>query len=335
MGLQLPSELIDVLAMLGMTWPEADEELLFERAGYWMDFSTAADEQRSAADEAVAKMLAENSSPGLERFDDYWDRVAGDWGHMNGSSVTAGTVAVAYYAAAGLVLAMKIAVIVQLIALAIALAAAAAASFVTLGSSVAAAAAYARTVFTIIQRIVQGTITAIQAYGPMLAQVVGALAEVGTLALDSRPIHDSADGRDGPETDAERDQREQAREARLDQLSGDPAHGGKTTPGSEREAEVGLSLEETGALDGPITRDPSGSAEFIDDNGQKWDVKGFQTRSGKGGYDPAKAAAKIERELAAGHNVILDLKKLQEPDLSNLKDMVRNNSDWAGKVIIY
>lgn len=335
MGMQLPGELIDVLAMLGMTWPEADEELLFERAGYWMDFSSAADDQREIADEAVIAMLAENSSPGLERFDDYWDRVAGDWGHMNGSSVTAGTVAVAYYAAAGLVLAMKIAVIVQLIALAIALAAAAAASYVTLGTSVAAAAAYARTVYTAIQRIVRMTIQAIAAYGPLLAEVVGELAQIGTLVLDSRPIHESADGRDGPESETERKQREDQREQRLDQLSGDPAHGGKTTPGSEREAEVGLSLEETGALDGPITRDPSGSAEFIDDNGQKWDVKGFQTRSGRGGYDPAKAQAKIERELAAGHNVILDLSKLQEPDLSNLKDMVRNNSSWAGKVIIY
>lgn len=335
MGMQLPGELIEVLAMLGMTWPEADEELLMERGDHWMEFSSAADEQRESADAAVVAMLAENTSPGLDRFDDYWDRIAGDWGHLNGSSVTAGTVAVAYYAAAALVLAMKIVVIVQLVALAIVLAAAAAASFVTLGASVAAAAAYARTVFMIIQRIVRTTIMAIQALGPQLAEVVGALAQIGTLVLDSRPIHDSPDGRDGPETEEERAAREQERQERLDDLSGDPAHGGKTTPGSEREAEVGLSLEETGALDGPITRDPSGSAEFIDAEGQKWDVKGFQTRSGKGGYDPAKAAAKIERELAAGHNVILDLSKLQEPDLSNLKDMVRNNSDWAGKVIIY
>lgn len=335
MGMQLPDELIDVLAMLGLTWPEADEELLFERAGHWKEFSSGVGDQRELADDAVMTMLAENTSPGLERFDDYWDRIAGDWGHLTASSITAGTVAVAYYAAAALVLAMKIAVIVQLIALAIVLAAAAASSYVTLGSSFAAAAAYARTTFTAIQRIVRMTIRAIADYGPILAELVGALAEIGTLVLDSRPIHSSEDGRDGPETEQEQADREAEREQRLDELSGDPAHGGKTTAGSEREAEVGLSLEETGALDGPIERDPSGSAEFIDAEGQKWDVKGFQTRSGKGGYDPAKAQAKIERELAAGHNVILDLSKLQEPDLSNLKDMVRNNSDWAGKVIIY
>jgi hypothetical protein len=48
----------------------------------------------------------------------------------------------------------------------------------------------------------------------------------------------------------------EAEARRLEELASDPAHGGKITPGSMREAQVALGLEKAGRLPGPVTRDP-------------------------------------------------------------------------------
>jgi hypothetical protein len=39
MGLQLPSELVSLLSMLGYNWPQADEEKLFEMGHAWLNFA--------------------------------------------------------------------------------------------------------------------------------------------------------------------------------------------------------------------------------------------------------------------------------------------------------
>ncbi|MFI8709568.1 hypothetical protein ACIGHG_21485 [Bacillus sp. NPDC077411] len=60
-------------------------------------------------------------------------------------------------------------------------------------------------------------------------------------------------------------------QAELDVLADDPAHAGSTRQydidQGLLERKVGLSLEESGKVKGPITRDPSGKAEFFDANG--------------------------------------------------------------------
>lgn len=104
-------ELIEALSWLGMTWPEADEELLLQRGQHWLELGRAGGDQRDLANDAVATMLARNHSPGLERFSQTWERVGGGWGHLHGSMVTADAVAAAYFACAAAVLAMKLAVI--------------------------------------------------------------------------------------------------------------------------------------------------------------------------------------------------------------------------------
>lgn len=88
---------------------------------------------------------------------------------------------------------------------------------------------------------------------------------------------------------------------------------------SLREAEVGLSLEERGALPGPIRRDPSGSAEFIDANGKKWDVKAWNSRYAPKGYNTESALAAVRREVGAGENVIVDTGNMSADHISDLK----------------
>jgi hypothetical protein len=110
-------------------------------------------------------------------------------------------------------------------------------------------------------------------------------------------------------------------QAELDALASDPAHGGKISPKSIQERTVGLELEKAGKVPGPITRDPSGKAEFIDGAGNKWDVKGFNSDfpPKKGGFSLAKDAGKVDKSLASGENVMLDTSKMKPEDVAALK----------------
>ncbi len=107
----------------------------------------------------------------------------------------------------------------------------------------------------------------------------------------------------------------------LGALASDPAHGGATTPGAEREREIGLGAEQAGIVKGPIIRDPSGAAEFIDSDGQAWDVKGFRSDFpvSRGGFEIDRAMNNVEKELRSGHNVIIDTGNLSEDDLGALQ----------------
>ncbi len=120
------------------------------------------------------------------------------------------------------------------------------------------------------------------------------------------------------------------------ELSADPSHGGKRTTGSRREAWVGLRLEKAGVLRGPIRREGSGSAEFIDAAGVRWDVKAFHSERAAedGGFVLERAIAKLAKELAAGQNVILDDRALSG-EHANLLDQVIQQKQWAQRVHWY
>ncbi|OME24219.1 hypothetical protein BSK47_03175, partial [Paenibacillus odorifer] len=105
-------------------------------------------------------------------------------------------------------------------------------------------------------------------------------------------------------------------QSEIDALAHDPAHAGSTRQidieKGKHEARVGLELEEMKKLDGPIARDPSGKAEFIDAKGQAWDVKSFNSNypPKKGGYKLSSAMRSINKSLSEGENVILDVTNL-------------------------
>lgn len=60
-----------------------------------------------------------------------------------------------------------------------------------------------------------------------------------------------------------------------------------------------------------------------------------QTRPGKGGYTRSKAEESIQKEIAAGEHVALDISKLSQADRDDLKELVASHPEWAGKVVIY
>jgi len=146
---------------------------------------------------------------------------------------------------------------------------------------------------------------------------------------------------------------------RYDELSKDPAHGGKVTRNSKREAEVGLDLESQGRLPGPIQRSPLGKAtdgsgldlgEFFDRSGKAWDVKGFKDKfpldskknpgqtmpeGTQGRYSRTKARDTIQKEINGGKNIILDSRDLSPAAHADLDNLVKSEPGWKGKVIWY
>jgi hypothetical protein len=123
-------------------------------------------------------------------------------------------------------------------------------------------------------------------------------------------------------TEASRKQPPQSRVERINQLAADPAHNGKISPKSIQEAEVGLSLEESGHIKGPITRDPRpDGGEFIDADGNTWDVKAFDSRwpPKKGGFKLDRDIAKVESEIIKGENVIIDTSYLSQDHIKQLR----------------
>jgi len=124
--------------------------------------------------------------------------------------------------------------------------------------------------------------------------------------------------------------------AKYEILARDPAQGGKITPKTEQERRVGLELENRGYVPGPITRDPTGKAEFIDAQGNKWDVKGFNSyyRPSEGGFKLQVDVKKVDKSLNEGENVMLDTSKMTPSDIAALKaeGAVRG---WGDKVVYW
>jgi len=138
------------------------------------------------------------------------------------------------------------------------------------------------------------------------------------------------------EEEAAREAAEKARLARRNELAKDPAQGGKITPKTLREADVAMGLESRGRLKAPVTREPTGGADFVDGNGQEWDVKQFNSNfpPEKGGFDLTKSMTKINESLRDGENVIVDSVNMSPSDLNALKQAVQAQG-LGDKVIFY
>jgi len=130
---------------------------------------------------------------------------------------------------------------------------------------------------------------------------------------------------DAPKVDPKKEEPEPTfgqLKARLKKLAEDPAHNGKISAKTINEAKVGLRLEKSGKLKGPITRDPNpAGAEFIDANGVKWDVKSFRSDfpPRKGGFKLDRDLEKLKAELSKAENVIIDTQKMSPQHVADLK----------------
>ena len=115
----------------------------------------------------------------------------------------------------------------------------------------------------------------------------------------------------------------------LNNLARDPAHKNTTNINDiakgNHEREIGLDLEKRGKIKN-IIRDPTGKAEFIENNGngQKWDIKSFNSNypPRKGGFKLERDFAKILNEIKQGENVIVETTNMSSEHINALKNEI-------------
>ncbi|WP_019631757.1 hypothetical protein [Actinomadura atramentaria] len=137
MGLQLPGELISLLGMLGYNWPEADETKLFQLGGTWMDMASTLHATVSDADAVAQRIWSENKGDDFDAFRTAWSGDEAPTRNLGDAANGCLMVGAGLMVCAGVVLALKINVIVQLTMLAIEIAQAIATAAPTFGASLA------------------------------------------------------------------------------------------------------------------------------------------------------------------------------------------------------
>lgn len=137
MGLQLPGELISLLGMLGYTWPEADEEKLFQMGGDWLDFAADFGTPVQDADGHAGLVWSANEGDALKAFQQAWQEPEAPVPALRDGQVAANIMGAGLMVCGMIVLALKITVIIQLTWLAIQIAMAIAEAPATFGASLA------------------------------------------------------------------------------------------------------------------------------------------------------------------------------------------------------
>jgi hypothetical protein len=135
MGINLPGELAGLLNDMGYTWPEVDEEKLFQLGGHWMGFASTVDGIRADAVAAADRVSAGNRGDAMDAFSAKWNDQDSPAGVLGDAVTAANVVGACLYVCAAVVLALKINVIVQLITLLIEIYQAIATAAPTFGAS--------------------------------------------------------------------------------------------------------------------------------------------------------------------------------------------------------
>lgn len=163
-----------------------------------------------------------------------------------------------------------------------------------------------------------GAVIVVTASAELAAAVGGAIAlGYGGYLLTEAADGSSSSGSSGSGT------RPRTREERLDELASDPARGGQITATGLREAEVGLEMEEAGALRGPVQRSPHAGTDLVDGNGMQWDVKSYRSaQTGRGRFVAEDALRKLRLEVAGKDGVIIDTKLMSAEDVHSLRALV-------------
>jgi hypothetical protein len=159
MSLELPGELRSLLGVLGYTWPEADEDKLVEMGQAWLRLATTLDTLTAAAESGATPVWSDNTGTDIAAFRQWWSNEDSPLASLRDgmpASVLTGTGLVI---CGTIVLALKVAVIVQLTVLAIQIAQAIATAPVTFGASLAEIPVFQAVARTIVGNLFEEVIT--------------------------------------------------------------------------------------------------------------------------------------------------------------------------------
>jgi uncharacterized protein YukE len=138
MSIDLPSQVVWFLNLIGVNWPDVDEDQVRAFAGHVRDFGNNIDNTHQAASSTVQQMGESYTGQSYEQLVSTWARMSND--HMSELVSACGVVATALDVAADTIVAAKVAAIGELVALAASFMADQAAAFLTFGAAEAAEA---------------------------------------------------------------------------------------------------------------------------------------------------------------------------------------------------
>ncbi|MEV4616560.1 hypothetical protein AB0K43_28765 [Kitasatospora sp. NPDC049258] len=153
MSIELPSELIWIMDLIGLNWPDVDEDELREWAAHIREFGQGMAESHDDTDSLLKNLGGAFDGAAYEAMLGRWGEASA--GHMTVLIDCCGVLATALEIAADGVIVAKGAVIAQLVAMAAEMAAAAAAAVATLGVAAAAEAAIVEAGKRIVNAILQ------------------------------------------------------------------------------------------------------------------------------------------------------------------------------------
>ncbi len=175
MSVELPGEVVWFLNLIGVQWPNVDEDQVRAFAGHVRDFGNNIDGTHQAATSTIQQMGSAYTGNSYEQLVETWARMSND--HMRELVEACHVVATALDVAADAIVAAKVAAIAELVALVASFVADQAAAVVTFGAAEAAEAliieAGKKLINALIQQLEQQIIgEVIQAAVAPLEQVV-------------------------------------------------------------------------------------------------------------------------------------------------------------------
>jgi len=136
-GMQLPGEVRDFLSVVGFDWPAGDETALLDLGQTWTQLSGMIERQVDQAHQAARLVWDRNASDMVDAFSSMWNGQEGPAGQMSRNGTGGDIIGAGLMVCAGIVLALKVNVIVQVTLTLISIATAVASAFVTFGASAA------------------------------------------------------------------------------------------------------------------------------------------------------------------------------------------------------
>jgi hypothetical protein len=134
-GMTLPGGLASLLNDLGYTWPNVDETGLLGMGGSWMKYGGEAQQAPQDAHGHAMGVWSGNSGQAIDAFEKAWNHPQAPHANLMDASTGSMGIGTGLMVCAGIVIALKINVIVQLVSLAIEIVSAIAESAITFGAS--------------------------------------------------------------------------------------------------------------------------------------------------------------------------------------------------------
>jgi hypothetical protein len=180
MSIELPNELVWVMSMLGLDWPQIDEDTLRDYAGELRTFGSSIADTHGQAGAAVNGLSADSSGPSYEALVERWAQASS--AHIQELIDICDTCAVALEVAADGVIAAKVGIIAALVAMAAEFVADQAAAIFTFGLAEAAEAG----IVTATRFIVKAALDQLEqeVIGTVLQAVLGPLEDKVAAAIE-------------------------------------------------------------------------------------------------------------------------------------------------------